>query len=153
MGKKRTELFVREVTENDKVGYLKISRSEDVGEYVKYMSANSLEEASDFIERCIQAHYTTLYGIFQAKSNRLIGVMEASLYPEDNYATVSYFVGKKYRGHEYVEEAIRSLSTILGKELRFEVHQSNSSSHRVQQKLHSHILKVRGSYFTYCYIG
>ncbi len=149
---RRTEMFVREIGLSDRVGYLRISRLEDIGDYVSFMAADSLQEATERIEHYQRMHNTKLYGLF-SKSNRLIGVMDAVHYPGDNYATVSYFIGKRYRGNGYAELAIKILfDTLDVDELHFEVHELNSASHRVQQKLHSRVLNYN-KYCTYVYPG
>lgn len=149
--KKRTDLFVRELTESDAHSYSQISAGDDLHRYVCFLEASGLDEAEERIRRCT-TQYEKLYGLF-TKANSLVAIFDVSD-DIDHGATVHYFVGERHYGNNYAVHGIQHLVKYLYdhySHFHFEVSEDNIYSLNVQAKLGSIECKPVGNYRNFVY--
>lgn len=147
---KRTDLFVRELTTTDAYAYSRIANDDSLHQYAPFLEALNIKEAQSRI-KSYSSEYEKLYGLF-TKSNRLVAVFDVT--SDTDFATISYFVGEKYRGNNYaltgIKYLINLLSNVFSKFL-FEVSKTNIPSLIVQEKLGSYELASSTKYKTFLY--
>lgn len=150
-------LTVRELTINDAYAYFQIANDASLREYTNFFMASSITDARAKIEK-FTSHYEKIYGVFN-KANRLMAVIDVDSNPIFNEtdaktATVSYFVGKDFRGKGLASAGIKILSKMLKSQFDyfiFEIQRSNKFSICVQESLKStlHANKENYVYFSY----
>ena len=112
----------------------------------KFMEAKSISEAERIISfnTCL---FSTMYGIFRASDNKLVGALITSWYEPDKEMTVHYFIGEYYRRKHYAYESLIVLSRLVKqkspevKTLVFEVRKTNKASIALQKALGSELVK------------
>lgn len=143
--KKRMELSIRELTVADAYAYSRIANDSYLHRYACFFEASSIEDA------CRKISSYSLYGLF-TKANRLVAVFDVT--SDEDIATVSYFVGEKYRGNNYAFNGIQYLVNLLSDSFSkfiFEVSKTNIPSLRVQEKLGSKEFSSTKNYLTFLY--
>lgn len=159
MAKKQMKngLTVRELNLNDAYAYYQIANDASLKKYTNFFMASSVTDARSKIER-FTSHYERVYGLFN-KANRLMAVIDVDSDPTFNdgdkrTATVSYFVGKEFRGRGLASIGIKMLSKSLKSQFDyfiFEIQKSNEYSIAVQKKLHSCVNECKEDYIYFTY--
>lgn len=152
--KKRTDIFVRELNQDDAYKYSMIANGNkdlSLHLYTRFFEASTIKEA----ERRIKSYttkYEKLYGLF-TKANRLVAVFNV-IDDVDMKATVHYFVGKQFRGHGYATLGIQLLAELLAdqySDFYFEIDEQNLASLSVQKKLGSQKVRYSNYFFGFAY--
>ncbi len=148
--KKLVELSIRQLTVKDAYRYYKIASAEDLGEFMFFFSADSIEVAKKKISQS-NNRYEKLFGLF-TKANRLVAVFDVNDDVGDFGATVNYFVAKQFRGNHYATIGIQMLYDMLDyTHFTFEVHKANHYSLAVQKQLGSTIHHLEKDYIVFSY--
>ena len=147
-------IYIRKLTTADAEIYKNISYGESLHRYVSFMEAKSISEAERIISfnTCL---FSTMYGIFRASDNKLVGALITSWYEPDSEITVHYFVGEYYRRKHYAYESLIVLSRLVKqkypevKTLLFEVRKTNKASIALQKALGSELVKENDKIYFY----
>lgn len=159
MAKKQIKngLTVRELTINDAYAYYQIANDASLKKYTNFFMASSITDARAKIEK-FTSHYERIYGVFN-KANRLMAVIDVDSDPtfsesDKKTATVSYFVGKEFRGRRLASIGIKILAKSLKSQFDyfiFEIQRTNEASISVQKKLNSSMSVNEGNYMYFSY--
>lgn len=159
MAKKQMKngLTVRELNLNDAYAYYQIANDASLKKYTSFFMATSVTDARSKIER-FTSHYERVYGLFN-KANRLMAVIDVDSDPtlsenDKRTATVSYFVGKEFRGRGLASVGINMLSKSLKSQFDyfiFEIQRTNEYSVSVQKKLNSSLYAHEENYIYFSY--
>lgn len=159
MAKKQMKngLTVRELNLNDAYAYYQIANDASLKKYTSFFMATSVTDARSKIER-FTSHYERVYGLFN-KANRLMAVIDVDSDPtlsenDKRTATVSYFVGKEFRGRGLASVGIKMLSKSLKSQFDyfiFEIQRTNEYSVSVQKKLNSSLYANGEDYIYFSY--
>ncbi len=159
MAKKQMKngLTVRELTINDAYAYYQIANDASLKKYTSFFMATSVTDARSKIER-FTSHYERVYGLFN-KANRLMAVIDVDSDPtpsenDKRTATVSYFVGKEFRGRGLASVGIKMLSKSLKSQFDyfiFEIQRTNEYSVSVQKKLNSSLYANEENYIYFSF--
>ena len=155
---KKNGLTVRELTIGDAYAYFQIANDASLQRYTSFFMASSLSEARARIEK-FTSHYEKIFGLFN-KANRLVAVFDVDSNSVEDFdegirsATVSYFVGKDYRGRGLASTGIKLLAKELISQYDsfvFEIQSTNNYSIGVQEALGSekHANSENYIFFTY----
>lgn len=153
-------LYIRKLKPEDYLEYFKITKIDDYSllQYACFFCSDSPEHAMERI-KSYSTNHSQIYGIWNFSDNILIG---AFLFEHTfccNFISISYFIGKNYRGNGYCLEALHGIienTDIICSdfdyditEIRFSVSICNKSSIRVQEKLSSVLYNRTSEYLRY----